>query len=74
MIHRTLRTFHKLRLRRKCPGRNKSGTSNEWLQIAERLVRDHEQLPSSQWLRHNGYQQIIFHMRKHPELFAHLTP
>jgi len=54
---------------------NKKGhTPEEWVAIAEKLVKKHgDRLPSDRWRKKNGYSGLSYVMQKHPHLFKHLT-
>jgi len=46
---------------------------DEWVQIAERLVQEHDgQLPCSQWLKDNGFGALYLKIIKHPAAFANI--
>jgi hypothetical protein len=52
---------------------NKYRTHEEWVQIGERLAKEHDGiLPCPAWLQKNGYSGFAFVLRKNPKLFAHI--
>lgn len=40
---------------------------------AERLAKEHGKLPNRKWLQQNGYTALDYHLRKRPEVFAHVA-
>lgn len=69
-LYQAIRThpedFGRLRPQRKCR------TPDEWVSVAERLVRKHGKLPSPGWLQRSGLRGLYDAMRTYPERFAHI--
>lgn len=46
--------------------------AEEWVTEAERLAKQHGELPNPKWLETQGYRRLYFSMKRNPKMFAHI--
>lgn len=44
----------------------------EWVKIAEKLEKEHGELPNFKYLNKNGYKELVRYIYRHPDNFSHI--